>query len=97
MIGATLHDGEKRLAVPVKPLGRVKALPSAFQPAVGEPERLLGIIIIGFPRRTLVKRHHYVGADYTLYVHHLFRSEKMFRPVNVAAEISALLLELAVG
>ena len=90
-IGASLHDGEERLAVAVERLCFAEVLPSAFQPALCETEGTARIVEVGVARRAFVKGHHYVRTDDALCVYDVFRGEQVARTVYVAAEMSSFL------
>ena len=57
--------------------------PATLQPALGQAKAVLGIVVVALARRTLVKRHHDVGTDDALCVHHVLGSEEMLRTVNM--------------
>ncbi len=94
-VGASLHDGEETLVVAILGLGLVESLPAAVQPAVGQSQALLGIVVVAGARGTLVEGHHDVGSDAALDVHHAFGREEVARAVDVTLEVAALLLQLA--
>ena len=64
---------------------------------MSEVKRLSGIAVVGCSGRTLIKCHHYVSAYRTLYIHHPFRCEEMFRTVDVRPEPRPFFCQLAVG
>jgi len=76
-IGASLHDGEQRLVMPVEGLGLVEPLHAALQPSLGQPQTLLGILVVALSRRALVEGHHDVGSDDALRVHHVLWREEV--------------------
>ena len=82
-IDTALHNRKICLTVAIFAVGCLIVVPSAAQPAQSQRQRLFGILIVGIARRTLVKRHHYVGTDGTLYVDHSLWREQMFRAVDV--------------
>ena len=82
-IDTALHNREICLTVAIFAIGCLIVVPSEAQPAQSQRQRLFGILIVGIARRTLVKRHHYVGTDGTLYVDHSLWREQMFRAVDV--------------
>ena len=92
-VGTALHNGEQRLVVAVQRLRLVKSLHAAFQPALGQSQRVLGILVVALARRTFIEGHHDVGPDDTLGVHHVLGSEDMLRPVDVTAELTPFLLQ----
>ena len=65
------------------------------QPVLGEAERLQRICMVGVPRTAFVKRHDDVGADSTLCVDIVLRSEDMLRSIDMAVEYAALRSYLA--
>ena len=95
LVGTALHDGKQRLVVAVQRLCLVEPLHAALQPPLGESQRLLGILVVAVSRGTLVECHHDVGTDDTLGIHHVLGGEDMLRTVNMAAELTAFLLQLA--
>ncbi len=76
-IGAALYDGEQRLVMAVFGLGLAVTVETTVEPALGQSERLGGIIARRVARRALVEGHHDVGADRTLGVDHAFGREEV--------------------
>ena len=95
LIGTALNDGEQRLGVAVKGFSIIKTLDATLEPALGEAERLLGILVIALARRALVEGHHDVGTNHALGVHHVLRGEDVARTVDVALELATFLAQLA--
>ena len=93
LIGAALHNGEEGLPVAVEGFCGVEPLDAAFQPALGQPEALLGIVVVAISRRALVEGHHDVGSNDALGVHHVLRGEYVLRTVDMAAELTSLLTQ----
>ena len=77
-IGAALHNGEQRLVVAIQRFRLVEALHATLQPALGQPERVLGILVVALSWWTLVKGHHDIGTNDALCVHHVLWREDMF-------------------
>ena len=73
----------------------VEARDAAVQPAVGQFHRLLGIVVVGIARRTLVEGHHDVRPDGALDVHHAFGREDVLAAVDVRTELGPFLAQLA--
>ena len=94
-IDTTLYDGEQGLFIAIFRFGSLKAFTTTVEPAVGSLHRLLGILIVSGARRTLVESHHDVGTNATLYVHHLFRSEQVPRPIDMRLKSDTFLFHLA--
>ena len=95
LVGAALYDGEEALAVTVERLCLVESLDAAVEPALCHFKAALGILAVALSRRALVERHDDVGSDDALSVHHVLGSEDVLRAVDVAAELTAFLAQLA--
>ena len=95
LVLAALHNGKQCLVVAVEGLRLVESLQAAVQPAVGEPQRLLGIQVVALARGTFVEGHHDVGADDALRVHHVLGCEEVLAAVYVAAKFATFLAQLA--
>ncbi len=88
-IDAALDYRKDRLRIAVERLRFVKVLQIALQPALGELQRFLRVLIRRVARTALVERHHYIRSDNALSVNIVLRSESMLRPVDVRAESAA--------
>ena len=75
----------------------VVAVEAAFEPALGERQRLGGVVARRVARRALVEGHHDVGADGALGVDDALGGEQVLRAVDVRAEVAPLLAQLAAG
>ena len=93
--GAALHDGEEALLISVQRFGLVEALETAVEPTLCHLETLLGILEVALSRRTLVERHHDVGTNNSLSVHHVLGCEDVLASVDVRAELAPLLTQLS--
>ena len=94
-IGAALYDGKQCLVVAIQRFRLVEALHATLQPALGQPERVLGILVVALSWWTLVKGHHDIGTNDALCVHHVFWREDMLRTIDMAAKLTTLFLQLA--
>ena len=95
LVLTALNDGEEGLAVTIDRFGLVETLDTTVEPALGQSQGVLGILIVALARRTLVERHHDIGTDDTFGIHHVLRSEDMLGTVDMATELASLLAQLA--
>ena len=95
LISTALYDGEQRLLIAVERFCLIEPLDATVKPALGQPQRLLGILVVALSWRTFVKGHHDVGANDALSIHHVLRGEDMLGTVDVATEFASFLAELA--
>ena len=96
-IYASLDDREKCLGISVKRLGLIEMLHTPLQPPLGKGKGFLGILVIRISGTTFVQSHDYVGSDYTLGVHIVFRSEDMLGAVDMRTEYASVFGKLADG
>ena len=94
-IGTSLHDRKKRLAVTVLRPRRGIPLETTFEPPAGQIQRFGRIIVRSVPGRTFIERHHDIGPDTPLHVHHALRRKQVFRPVDVRTETAPFLGDFA--
>ena len=94
-IDAPLHDGEEVLLVSVQVLRAVETGDAAVQPTVGAVHRLRGVLAVCRARTALVERHHDIGTDKTLGIHHGLWGKEQFAAINMARETHALFRHLA--
>ena len=73
----------------------MKTLYAAVEPVMCECEALLGVVVGGCARGAFVEGHYDVGTDAALDVDDLLGGEEMFRAVDMAAELTSLLAQLA--
>ena len=96
LVDTTLHDGEEALRIAIFGLRLVETLEATVEPALRQAQRLLCVVVVGVARATLVEGHDDVRADRALDIHHLLGREEVLRPVDVRAELGALLVQLAI-
>ena len=95
LILTALNDGEEGLAMTIERFGLVETLDTTVEPALGQSQGVLGILIVALARRTLIERHHDIGTDDTLGIHHVLRGEDMLGTVDMTTELASLLAQLS--
>ena len=96
LVDTTLHDGEEALRIAIFGIRLVETLEATVEPALRQAQRLLRVVVVGVARATLVEGHDDVRTDRALDIHHLLGREEVLRPVDVRAELGALLVQLAI-
>ena len=95
LVSAALHDGKQALAVAVERCGLFHATHATVEPALGEAKALFRITVVAVARGAFIERHYDVGSDDTLRVYHVLRGEDVLGAVDVGAEFTPLLTQLA--
>ena len=87
LVDVPLKDREKALGSTRSVLfEELETLPAPGQPLERAPVRRLGLLASDAPRCALVERHHDIGSQRPLDVHHSLGCEEMTGPVDVAPE-----------
>ena len=57
---------------------------------------MLGVIVVGISRATLIEGHDDIRTDRAFDIHHLLRREHMLGTVEMRAELGSLFMQLAI-
>ena len=95
LISTALYDGEQCLVIAIDRFSLVETFHASFQPALCQPQTLFGILVVALSWRTFVERHHDVGANHSLGIHHVFWRKYMPGTIDMTLELATFLTQLA--